>query len=126
MTEYNRKFKILSGKHFDKTWHYGISIRSSLQPFPNFILKSHIIFTRGDEVLSVPKQHAARRMIAKRWFNNQWRDLLLAAALCLSDDPQDSNPVISIRGDTNQAVESIAFQRYFKVQLDMSSHTSRV
>ena len=49
MTQYNRKFKILSGKHFDKTWHYGISIRSSLQPFPNFILKSHIIFTRGDE-----------------------------------------------------------------------------
>lgn len=74
------KRKKLVGTYHDKFWHYGVSVQPRLSPYVCFSLKSHILFSDdgyniwGDDY----RLHSARRSKCKRWFNETWRDLLMA------------------------------------------------
>jgi hypothetical protein len=75
------KRKSICGKFEDiGNWHYAISIQTILHPFVGFSLKSHLIFTEdGSKIISdTKKSHSYRRRKGKRFFNEEWRDLLLA------------------------------------------------
>lgn len=77
----NRKVrKNLVGKSGDGFWHYALSYKVILKPFPCYILRSHILFS--DDGLNIwinkGKLHSARRKKGKSWFNEHWRDQMIA------------------------------------------------
>ena len=84
-----RKTKYMMGRYKNLGyWHYAVSCRPQLQPEPAFSLKSHLVFTSNlfqvwDEKA---KMHTHRRSKGKRWFNEEWRDLLLAFIEGLKND----------------------------------------
>lgn len=79
---YNNRFKTknLIGKYHDNFWHYGVSTRVRIEPFLCYSLKSHILFSdKGYQVWdSDSRLHSARRAKGKRWFNEEWRDQIMA------------------------------------------------
>lgn len=78
----------LVGKQKDKNWHFGISAAGKLYPFPVLMVSSHIYFTQDGitPIKSKSIQHAARRRQGKNWWNDDWRNKLLAFVKYLSDD----------------------------------------
>lgn len=78
----------LVGKQKDKNWHFGISAAGKLYPFPVLMVSSHIYFTQDGitPIESKSIQHAARRRQGKNWWNDDWRNKLLAFVKYLSDD----------------------------------------
>lgn len=81
----------LVGKQKDKNWHFGISAAGKLYPFPVLMVSSRIIFTQDGINLIESKsiQHSSRRKQGKNWWNDKWREKLLAFIRFLSDE-QDS------------------------------------
>jgi hypothetical protein len=90
-----KKAKSLLGKYGDFKWHFGVSCRVHLKPVVRFTLKSHIVFSDdGKEIwTSAEKNHSARRKKGKTWFNEQWRDQLLAFIAAISTE---AKPEITI------------------------------
>lgn len=87
------KTKNLVGKYKidDKkigSWHFAVSSRARLHPILSFSLKSHILFSDDGYNVWPDKQklHTARRRKGKRWFNEEWRDQLMAFISALKDD----------------------------------------
>lgn len=78
----------LVGKQKYKNWHFGISAAGKLYPFPVLMVSSHIYFTQEGTLPIESKsiQHAARRRQGKNWWNDDWRNKLLAFIKYLSDD----------------------------------------
>jgi hypothetical protein len=97
-----KKSKSILGK-FESvgSWHYAISIQPTLFPYVGFSLKSHIIFTE-DGFKPVPdekKQHSFRRKKGKRFFNEEWRDLMLAFLQRLKDPVGNIQAVVTQKGE---------------------------
>lgn len=82
---------LLVGKQKDKNWHFGISAAGKLYPFPVLMVSSRIIFTQdGNNLIEYKSiQHSSRRRQGKNWWNDKWREKLLAFIRFLSDE-QDS------------------------------------
>ena len=61
-------------------WHYGITPKPRVSPFPHVQIVSRVIFTEnGHTPIDNPKRmHALRRSFTKSWRNAKWRDMLLA------------------------------------------------
>lgn len=78
----------LIGKQLDKNWHFGISGAGKLYPTHALMVSSRIVFTEdGTNVIeSKSRQHAARRKQGKNWWNDAWREKLMAFVKYLSDD----------------------------------------
>ena len=79
---------LLVGKQKDKNWHFGISAAGKLYPFPVLMVSSRIIFTQDGTNLIESKsiQHSSRRKQGKNWWNDKWREKLLAFIRFLSDE----------------------------------------
>ena len=75
-------------------WHYGISILPVLTPFVGVSVKSHLIFTKdGRKVIEKDSvQHSYRRSKGRNFYNEHWRDMLIALLASL----QDTNGKIEI------------------------------
>lgn len=82
--------KALSGRYKEKYWHYAQSAYFTNFPFEGILFRAHLVFTdSNNDTLSDTQQVAARRSKGKRFFNNQWRDLLQAAIYSHSDGKRD-------------------------------------
>jgi hypothetical protein len=61
-------------------WHLGIEAKVALSNPMRLLLRQHVIFTTdgrsplGDK----EKMHALRRRFCRSWWNDRWRDMLLA------------------------------------------------
>jgi uncharacterized caspase-like protein len=88
----------LTGKMETLTWHYGLSAQVFLYPYPAYFLTAHVIFTEQGRPIDPKRQHNRRRKKGKDLYNKQWRNLMLAALLELSDDPDAL--VIDTGGET--------------------------
>lgn len=62
-------------------WHYGISAKSYLWPSVFFHVSAHVLFSDDGKHIWESKRrlHSARRRYCKSWYNDEWRDRLLAA-----------------------------------------------
>jgi hypothetical protein len=69
-------------------WHYGINAKPVLYPVPHFVLKGHVLFSNEGLTLwkSKEKLAKARRSQCKNWWNDEWRDRLLAVMTFLAGD----------------------------------------
>jgi len=85
------KTKNLIGSYHDEFWHFGVSAAVRLEPFVCYSLKSHLVFSdKGYKAWdSDARLHSARRAKGKRWFNEEWRDQLMAFIHSLVRDEKD-------------------------------------
>jgi TIR domain len=67
-------------------WHYAIEMRPSLGRLPHVAARTHIVFTEDGTRLIASKErmHSLRRSFCRSWWNDRWRDLLLAFTTWLS------------------------------------------
>jgi hypothetical protein len=74
------------GSKYTRQWHFGLEAVPILYPSPALALKPHVLFTRDGKTISgdAKFQHRARRSQCKAWWNDKWRDLILAAVSWLS------------------------------------------
>lgn len=61
-------------------WHFAIQARPQQSPFNAYIIKPHIIFSDNGVVAWADKKrmHIARRSQCRDWWNDDWRDRILA------------------------------------------------
>jgi len=104
MKRYGRHFRNLCGSSGEFEWHYGVSISTVLDPILHVVFKNHVIFTKNGQLLDSNRQASARRHVCRMWFNDRWRDLLLAFSLYISDDPNASEPRISIDTGSDEKI----------------------
>jgi hypothetical protein len=62
-------------------WHFAIQARVYLYPVPVMAMRMHVVFSEDGKtpIDSDSKQHSARRSQCKQWWNDDWRDRLLAS-----------------------------------------------
>ncbi len=69
-------------------WHFGITARPLFEPIPVLALLPHVVFSDdGKHIWDNPDRlHRARRSQCKDWWNDDWRDRLLAVMAWLANE----------------------------------------
>jgi hypothetical protein len=69
-------------------WHYAISGKPEMLPHPHIVVRGHVLFSDSGAALwtDVEKSAKARRNQCKGWWNDEWRDRMLAAMSLLRSD----------------------------------------
>ena len=100
----------LVGKQLDKIWHFGISGNAKLYPELCIVINSHIWFTNDGENLiqEAGKQHSARRKQGKNWWNNDWRNKILAFMQFLAES--DGYIHLEVGSEEKVCISSEPFQ----------------
>ncbi len=75
-----RTFKYNEETKKTRFWHFGIQARPILSPVAGFALRYHVLFSDDGKNIwnDRDKMHRARRSQCKDWWNDDWRDRLLA------------------------------------------------
>lgn len=96
------KKKNLVGKFGEDTWHFGISFNFQVEPYPVYYLNTHILFSSDGKSIwkSANKLHAARRKKGRTWFNEQWRDQLMAFLSYIKIEGEDEYIYLSVSDST--------------------------
>jgi hypothetical protein len=69
-----------------RIWHFAVSARPALHPRPLLQLRAHVLFSDDGKTIwsSADAMHRARRSQCKAWWNDDWRDRLLATMAWLA------------------------------------------
>jgi hypothetical protein len=70
-------YRVLVGKSKDLTWHFATSFKVFASAPRRVQLVTQILFS-NDGLTPLPDQKQLRRQRCKLWWNDKWRDLLLA------------------------------------------------
>ena len=75
------------GRERKRYWHYGISARPIIRPETLFVVKGHVVFSDDRLTLWSNKDAMAkaRRNQCRNWWNDDWRDRMLATMAFLAD-----------------------------------------
>lgn len=81
--------KQLSGNYLGKIWHFGLSAYCVKMPASGMLFRWHLVFS-DDKGHLLPQfsQIKCRRSKGKRFFNKDWKDLLLTAIDYLADNSE--------------------------------------
>lgn len=81
LTGRNRVWSGRLRRKVDRHWHFAITANARLRPQPLYAVKTHVLFsTDGKTIWDSKKQlQRIRRTHCKEWWNDDWRDRLLAA-----------------------------------------------
>jgi hypothetical protein len=68
-------------------WHAAFEARPVVGDLNRVVLRSHVIFTADGKtpLFSKQRMHVLRRSFCKSWWNDRWRDLLIAFALTVGE-----------------------------------------
>jgi hypothetical protein len=88
MVGYSTRTNPTTGVSKKRFWHFGLEARPMVHPALAFVMKPHVGFTSDGATLWESKKMlaSARRSQCKGWWNDKWRDMILAAMTCLADD----------------------------------------
>lgn len=79
-TENAKRPKQLSGKYKGKHWHFGVNGGYVQYPAPGVLVNWHLVFSDSAfKLLPIGSQITARRSKGKRFYNKEWKELLLTA-----------------------------------------------
>jgi hypothetical protein len=75
------------GRKYKRFYHFGLEAAPMFYPELMFALKAHVIFTLDGSTphKDVKYQHRARRSQCKAWWNDRWRDLMLAGITAVAN-----------------------------------------
>jgi hypothetical protein len=78
---WTRKSKEEGGPRQKHYWHFGVQAHSRLSPEPIYRITTHVIFSDDGKTAwsSAKRMHVSRRRQCKDWYNDTWRDRLLAS-----------------------------------------------
>lgn len=96
-----------SEEEYKRRWHFGVSASPLVHPTLAFAMKAHVVFTKDGCVVLDNKRllHRARRSQCKDWWNDDWRDRMLAALAWLSEGTEEI--AIPIGTDTTVAISTV-------------------
>jgi hypothetical protein len=85
MVGYSTRANPMTGVTVKRLWHYAVQARPLVHPTLAYIFKSHVLFTNDGTTIWESKKRlaSARRSQCKSWWNDEWRDRMLAAATYL-------------------------------------------
>jgi hypothetical protein len=88
---YSSVGKTPAGEKRVRYWHYAIRPVPNPGAAPGFWIKSHVLFSdEGRNIWEGPgRVHSARRSQCSDWWNDSWRDRLLAAMSWLAGDASE-------------------------------------
>jgi hypothetical protein len=86
-TETGRRInRTMSGKFKELRWHLCLVARPRIWPAPVFRIHANIVLSKdGRTPLPGDKTHKKRRRLTRSWWNDIWRDRLLASMHYLAD-----------------------------------------
>ena len=86
-----------NGQNFRRHWHYGIQAKALSQPIPVVSLTAHVVFSDDGRRVwtNTERLHRARRSQCKDWWNDDWRDRLMATMAWLAVDDLITVPLSS-------------------------------
>src|SRR6202012_2802841 len=74
-----RLVRAMSGKFKALRWHLCLTAKPRLWPIPVYRIHANVVLTRdGKTPLPGDKTHQRRRRLTKSWWNDVWRDRLVA------------------------------------------------
>lgn len=77
-----RRSKLLVGRSERRQvyWHFAVEAKPVLGRLPRIVLRPHVIFSLDgvNPLESKMRMHILRRSFCRNWWNDRWRDLLLA------------------------------------------------
>lgn len=71
-----------------ENWHFGVQAKALVYPALAYNIKPHVIFTDDGATPweSKKRMHSARRRQCKNWWNDEWRDRILATMSWLAGE----------------------------------------
>jgi hypothetical protein len=89
-TEGGRRIqRTMSGKFKDLRWHVCLIARPRIRPSVVYRIHANVVLSKdGRTPLPGDRTHKRRRRLTKSWWNDVWRDRLLAAMRFLADGQQ--------------------------------------
>lgn len=88
--------RVLTGKFKERRWHLCLVARTRLWPDPLIRVHANIALSENAKVLAGEATHSLRRRLTRSWWNNKWRDLLLAGMHWLAE----GQPMLSVAAGT--------------------------
>ncbi|HVB57848.1 MAG TPA: toll/interleukin-1 receptor domain-containing protein [Candidatus Acidoferrales bacterium] len=84
----SQRDKASSAKRY---WHFAIQVHAKFRPYVVFHITSHVVFSDDGKTPWSDKKrmHRARRRQCKSWYNDAWRDRLLAAVTLVSEEKRN-------------------------------------
>lgn len=100
-----------SEDEYRRLWHFGLSAAPLVHPTPAFAMKAHVVFTKDGSLVLDNKRllHSARRSQCKDWWNDDWRDRMLAAMAWLSSGNSEISISVGTDSFVTIATEPIGF-----------------
>jgi hypothetical protein len=114
----NKTYRGLMGYRTRKTTgtrrhrHFALSARPVVHPRPLLQIRSHVLFSDNGRTMCASEDglHNARRSQCKNWWNDDWRDRILAAMAWLAGDSKELKLVLSGgSGDATVSTRPIEF-----------------
>lgn len=109
-------------------WHYAISGKPEMVPYPHIVVRGHVLFSDSGAALwtDAEKSAKARRNQCKGWWNDEWRDRMLAAMSLLRSEsgsialPMSVNESVLLEAqpDTFESPVSYAGEKTVDEELD--------
>lgn len=100
-----------SEDEYKRLWHFGLSASPLVHPTLAFAMKTHVVFTKDGSVVLDNKRllHSARRSQCKDWWNDDWRDRLLATMAWLSTGKSTIEIAVGTESFVTIGTEPICF-----------------
>lgn len=77
--------RTMSGKFKKLRWHMCLQAKPRIWPSLVFRIRGNVVLSENGVILSGEKTHKRRRRLTRSWWNDVWRDRLLAAVHFLAD-----------------------------------------
>ena len=92
-------------------WHYGISAKAFMRSTKYFAVNSHVFFSDDGDVIwtDTDKMHKAKMRQCANWWNDEWRDRMLAAMEFLANEKDEIEIILSSDLSVNVAKSPIVF-----------------
>jgi len=76
-----------SGPNWFRIWHSAVQAKAQFFPVLAYLVTNHVVFSEDGQNLweSRERQHSARRSQCKNWWNDDWRDRMLAMMTWLAE-----------------------------------------
>ncbi|HAU37797.1 MAG TPA: hypothetical protein DCX07_08785 [Phycisphaerales bacterium] len=76
-----------NGPSWVRFWHFAVQGRAQFFPVWAYLITNHVVFSEDGQHLwdSRERQHSARRSQCKNWWNDDWRDRMLAMMTWLAE-----------------------------------------
>lgn len=90
VVSYKTITNLTTGLQTKRIWHYGLGGKPILYPNPMYVIKGHVLFSNDGRTVWESKERlaSARRNQCANWWNDDWRDRMLAAVSWLADDQE--------------------------------------